>query len=67
MRYLFVEHAHSTHLCLSSFPGQTSGSAKIPTIMLYDNDGRMRAAGAEATHPEMIDMAEDEGWTKVEW
>ena len=58
-----------THLIpLSSFPGQehVAGSYKIPTLMYYDRDGNVKAAGAEAEGNAIIDLAEDEGWTKAE-
>jgi len=53
---------------LSSFPGQehVAGSYKIPTIMYYDPHGDVKAAGAEAEGNAIIDLAEDEGWTKAE-
>jgi len=52
----------------SSFPGQehVAGSYKIPTIMYYDRYGNVKAAGAEAEGSAIIDLAEDEGWTKAE-
>ena len=43
-----------------------AGSYKIPTIMYYDSDGNVKAAGAEAEGNAIIDLAEDEGWTKAE-
>jgi hypothetical protein len=60
----------STHLIPSpsSFPGQehVAGSYKIPTIMYYDKTGSMKVAGAEADSSAIIDLAEDEDWTKAE-
>jgi hypothetical protein len=43
-----------------------AGSYKIPTIIYYDKDGNVKAAGAEAEGNAIIDLAEDEGWTKAE-
>ena len=42
------------------------GSYKIPTLMYYDKDGNVKAAGAEAEGNAIMDLAEDEGWTKAE-
>ena len=51
-----------------SFPGQEHvvGSYKIPTIMFYDQEGNMKAGGAETEGSAMEDLAEDYGWTKAE-
>jgi hypothetical protein len=35
--------------------------------MYYDQDGKVRAVGAEATSEAIEEAAEDEGWTKAEW
>ena len=58
----------SSNFPLSSFPGQehVAGSYKIPTLMFYDQDGIMKMAGAEADSSAILDLAEDEGWTKAE-
>jgi hypothetical protein len=34
--------------------------------MFYDQDGIMKMAGAEADSSAILDLAEDEGWTKAE-
>jgi hypothetical protein len=54
---------------LNRFPGQedTVGDSKIPTIVYYDTQGAARAAGAEATLPTTLAMAEEEQWVKAEW
>ncbi len=51
-----------------SFPGQehVAGNSKIPSIMFYDADGIMKAAGAEAESASMVALAEDEGWFRTE-
>jgi len=53
---------------VGSFPGQehVAGSYKIPSIMYYDPEGTMKAAGAEAEGSAIEDVAEDYGWTKAE-
>jgi len=57
----------SNFLC-HRFPGQehVAGNSKIPSIMYYDKDGAMRAAGAEAENASVLSDAEDEGWIKAE-
>ena len=58
----------SSNLTLFSFPGQEHvvGSYKIPTIMFYDQEGNMKAGGAETEGSAMTDLAEDYSWTKAE-
>jgi hypothetical protein len=34
--------------------------------MFYDQDGTMKVAGAEADSSAILDLAEDENWTKAE-
>ncbi|KAH9945444.1 uncharacterized protein BXZ73DRAFT_38991 [Epithele typhae] len=53
---------------VTRFPGQehVAGNSKIPSIMYYDSNGEMRAAGAEAEGASAIAQAEDEGWSKAE-
>lgn len=53
----------------SRFPSQerVGGDSKIPTIMYYDQDGQVRAVGAEAMREGLLETAEDENWTKAEW
>ena len=53
----------------SRFPSQerVGGDSKIPTIMYYDQDGKVRAVGAEAMREGLVEIAEDEQWTKAEW
>ncbi|KAG5636036.1 hypothetical protein H0H81_009309 [Sphagnurus paluster] len=46
---------------------KVGGSCKIPTIVYYDQDGKVRAAGAEAIRESLRDVIEDEGWIKAEW
>ena len=54
--------------CVCRFPGQehVAGNSKVPTIMYYDNQGQMMAAGAEAESASTDAQAEDEGWVKAE-
>ena len=49
------------------FPAQerVGGASKIPTIIYYDDEGKVRAVGSEAAAVEQT--AEDEGWTRAEW
>lgn len=54
---------------VTRFPAQerVGGASKIPTIIYYDQEGKVRAIGAEATKEGVEQTAEDEGWTKAEW
>ncbi|PBK86333.1 hypothetical protein ARMGADRAFT_1086505 [Armillaria gallica] len=44
----------------------TGSNAKIPTVICYDQNGRMRAAGAEAMSENVNDKIEEEGWVRCE-
>ena len=61
-----IERARSQTFC--RFPGQehVAGNSKIPSIMYYDQEGNMTAAGAEADGAAVLAQAEDEGWIKTE-
>ena len=54
-----------------SFPGQEgenkSRDVKTPSILYYDQLGRLRAVGAEATLPSIKDQAYTEEWNLVKW
>ncbi|KAK1226885.1 hypothetical protein PQX77_010132 [Marasmius sp. AFHP31] len=54
---------------VSKFPGQgkVGGDSKIPSIIFYDQDGNVRACGAEATEESFLEEAEEEEYTRVEW
>ncbi|KAJ3710594.1 hypothetical protein DFJ43DRAFT_1170684 [Lentinula guzmanii] len=54
---------------VTSFPAQAKvgGSAKIPSIVCYDKEGKVRAVGSEAEEPAFIEQAEDEGFVTVSW
>lgn len=43
-----------------------TGNTKIPSLLYYDRNGVIKAAGAEAETTQVLADAEDEGWTKVE-
>ena len=51
------------------YPGQESvnGDLKIPTIIWYDQDGKIQAAGAEAKRDGIDIEAELGDWVKAEW
>ncbi|TFY76405.1 hypothetical protein EWM64_g7606, partial [Hericium alpestre] len=53
---------------VTRFPGQehVAGNSKIPTIMYYNKEGKMMAAGAEAESAAIMDLAEDEEWLRAE-
>ena len=42
------------------------GDSKMPSILYYNQDGELRAIGAEALQESVIEQAE-EGWAKLEW
>ncbi|EAU91818.1 hypothetical protein CC1G_04585 [Coprinopsis cinerea okayama7 len=54
---------------VTRFPAheQISGASKIPTIIYYDQEGQIRAVGAEALRENTQERAEEEGWFKAEW
>ena len=65
-----------THMSLSgqssivfSFPAQehAGGDSKIPSVLLYDKQGNVRAAGAETLQEDIMEIAFEEGWFKSEW
>ncbi|KAF8805124.1 hypothetical protein BYT27DRAFT_7339733 [Phlegmacium glaucopus] len=41
--------------------------SKIPTLIYYDRNGKVRAVGAEAMKEGIYEVAEDENWVKAEW
>ncbi|KAH9933533.1 hypothetical protein B0H21DRAFT_699461 [Amylocystis lapponica] len=61
--------ANPTDWGIRSFPGQedSAGDSKIPSVIYYDKTGRVRAVGAEAQQPNILELAEDEGWNRIEW
>ncbi|KAI6100572.1 hypothetical protein F5141DRAFT_1218599 [Pisolithus sp. B1] len=54
---------------LQRYPAQEhlGGDNKIPSILYYDQQHVVRAAGAEALQEHVIEQAEDDSWVKVEW
>ncbi|KAF8805120.1 hypothetical protein BYT27DRAFT_7243300 [Phlegmacium glaucopus] len=44
-----------------------SGASKIPTVIYYDQNGKVKAVGAEAMKEGIFEVAEDENWVKAEW
>ncbi|PBK90604.1 hypothetical protein ARMGADRAFT_1014645 [Armillaria gallica] len=51
---------------VTRFPSQehVGGDAKIPTIMYYDQEGNVKAVGAEALKQNVVEDAEDHGWNR---
>ena len=51
------------------FPAQAlvSGDAKVPSLLYYDGTGTVRAAGAEVLAENVLETAQTEGWSMVEW
>ncbi|KAI6124651.1 hypothetical protein EV401DRAFT_1941077 [Pisolithus croceorrhizus] len=56
-------------LRVARYPAQEhlGGDNKIPSILYYDQQHVVRAAGAEALQEHVIEQAEDDNWVKVEW
>lgn len=56
-------------LRVARYPAQEhlGGDNKIPSILYYDQQHVVRAAGAEALQEHVIEQAEDDSWVKVEW
>ncbi|EIW80597.1 hypothetical protein CONPUDRAFT_154623 [Coniophora puteana RWD-64-598 SS2] len=46
---------------------QVGGDSKTPSILYCDRNQHTRVIGAEALQENVIEKAEEEGWTKVEW
>lgn len=68
-------HASKSFVCFanltrfSRFPHQHLADRieKVPSAIYYDQDGRLRAIGAEILDPDTNTEAADEGWIKVAW
>ncbi|EPQ55250.1 hypothetical protein GLOTRDRAFT_42483 [Gloeophyllum trabeum ATCC 11539] len=56
-------------LTVTTYPGQTSsgGDSKVPSVLYYDADGVLQAAGQEAENLRESGEAEDNEWIRVEW
>ncbi|TEB20801.1 hypothetical protein FA13DRAFT_1672147 [Coprinellus micaceus] len=54
---------------VTRFPAQerVGGDCKIPSLLRYDKDGEVRAAGAEAIRGEMAATKEEEEWVSAPW
>ncbi|KAG8917973.1 hypothetical protein FRC02_002740 [Tulasnella sp. 418] len=54
---------------VSGYAGQEfqASSTKVPTVLYYDQSGKVRAAGSEIFDPDMMLDAREEGWKRVEW
>ncbi|KAH7883408.1 hypothetical protein F5I97DRAFT_237833 [Phlebopus sp. FC_14] len=54
---------------VARYPGQDNvgGDSKIPTVIYYDQEGSVRAVGAETQHQHIIAEAAREQWTRLEW
>ncbi|KAI6029300.1 hypothetical protein BKA83DRAFT_4216861 [Pisolithus microcarpus] len=54
---------------VSKFPAQehVAGDNKIPSIIYYDKEDKVRAVGAETQRPDVIEEARREQWVRLEW
>jgi molecular chaperone DnaK (HSP70) len=52
-----------------SYPAQESvgGDAKIPSVLYYDQNGLVRAVGAEALLQSNIELAGEQQWVRADW
>ena len=51
------------------FPAQEiiAGASKVPSIIYYDEKGRVKAIGAEAIKDGILEAAIEGDWHKAEW
>ena len=56
-------------LYLVRFPAQEiiAGASKVPSVIYYDNQGRLKAIGAEAVKDGIHLTAIEDDWYKAEW
>lgn len=68
-RYVVFRGALLLFLNCLRFPAQeqVGGDSKIPTIIYYDENGEVKAVGAEAMGENLEESVQEEGWTKAEW
>ncbi|TFK20828.1 hypothetical protein FA15DRAFT_707733 [Coprinopsis marcescibilis] len=54
---------------VTRFPAQENvgGDCKIPSLLYYDKNGVVQAAGAEAVRDEVLTLKEDEEWIATPW
>ncbi|KAG7093473.1 hypothetical protein E1B28_007149 [Marasmius oreades] len=54
---------------VTRFPGQdhVGGDAKIPSIIYYDREGRVKAVGAEASQEHVQEEARENNWFLSKW
>ncbi|KAJ7024781.1 hypothetical protein C8F04DRAFT_152116 [Mycena alexandri] len=70
MSYCLLEPGRIPEILpVTRFPAQDhiGGDSKVPSILYYDQLGRVRACGAEALHESVVEQAEEECWQKAEW
>ena len=72
----YLESGGKLFICLDCspltalrFPKQAlvNGDAKVPSLLYYDKNGNVRAAGAEVLTESVIETALHEEWTRAEW
>jgi hypothetical protein len=49
------------------FHWQANPDAKVPSVILYDHQGKAKAHGAETDDDDVLESAETEGWRKASW
>lgn len=53
-------------ISVTRFPGG-NGISKVPTVIYYDQKGKVQAVGAETMSESVYETADVEGWVKSEW
>ena len=59
----------NSNLSIFRFPAQETigGMSKVPSIIYYDTQGRVKAIGAEAIKDGIYEAAIEGNWYKAEW
>ncbi|KAG8921031.1 hypothetical protein FRC02_000483 [Tulasnella sp. 418] len=67
--WVLLEDGQVPHIWdVTGFEGQEHIQVpKVPTVLYYDNQGQMRAAGGQTLGKGIITPAAREQWTRVEW
>ncbi|KIY46135.1 hypothetical protein FISHEDRAFT_60610 [Fistulina hepatica ATCC 64428] len=60
---IVVPHLRPEVKNVERYPGQTRDSSVVPTRLLYDIDGRLQAAGAQTSNPDVIRRTRNAAWT----
>ncbi|KAJ7263612.1 hypothetical protein B0H12DRAFT_1103171 [Mycena haematopus] len=70
MSYCLLEPGRIPEILpVTRFPAQdhVGGDSKVPSVIYYDQSGKVRACGAEALQESVIEKAKEKHWEKAEW